>query len=325
MQGTALSWCPWTNTRNDAASSIAGAIRSGAGCPSRVCPGWRSSLTSPLVVPVRRFEALSKAQHDILVVAADANKEDLLLAALPYIKGIPKVIVAGYGHLTFRDELFHEELDQLLVPSLANGYPNTLTHLYQCLTNAARLGINGAVAEFGMFKGGTTMFLSRIIEKLGMDWLVIGFDTFGGFPPRRSPLDMYDHPDCTFADLSAVKRYLDGRNIEIVVGDIVETCNRLNGEELVLSFIDTDNYNSARAALEVRSKDRPAHHLPSPGRTTPIAMGPGRERTDRHVQVAGSLGHAVQRRHEPVEPTATLILHTHLLRLPQYQPMMAHE
>ena len=159
--------------------------------------------------------------------------------------------MAGYGHLTFRDELFHEELDQLLVPSLANGYPNTLTHLYQCLTNAARLGINGAVAEFGMFKGGTTMFLSRIIEKLGMDWLVIGFDTFGGFPPRRSPLDMYDHPDCTFADLSAVKRYLDGRNIEIVVGDIVETCNRLNGEELVLSFIDTDNYNSARAALEV--------------------------------------------------------------------------
>jgi O-methyltransferase len=214
-------------------------------------PDGDPSLTSPLVVPVRRFEALSKAQHDILVVAADANKEDLLLAALPHIKGIPKVIVAGYGHLTFRDEIFHEELDQLLVPSLANGYPNTLTHLYQCLTNAARLGINGVVAEFGMFKGGTTMFLSRIIEKLGMDWLVIGFDTFGGFPPRRSPLDMYDHPDCTFADLSAVKRYLDGRNIEIVVGDIVETCNRLDGEELVLSFIDTDNYNSARAALEV--------------------------------------------------------------------------
>lgn len=214
-------------------------------------PDGDPSLTSPLIVPVRRFEALAKAQHDILVLAADAEKEDLLLTALPYIMGVPKVIVAGYGHLAFRDEPFHEELGQLLVPSLANGYPNTLTHLYQCLTNAARLGINGVVAEFGMFKGGTTMFLSRIIEKLGMDWLVIGFDTFGGFPPRRSPLDMYDHPDCEFTDLPAVKRYLDGRNIEIVVGDIVETCNRLNGEQLVLSFIDTDNYSSARAALEV--------------------------------------------------------------------------
>ncbi|MGH3972097.1 MAG: TylF/MycF/NovP-related O-methyltransferase, partial [Pseudonocardiaceae bacterium] len=207
--------------------------------------------TSLLAVPVRRFGELAKAQHDVLVVAADAEKEDFLLAALPYIKGKPRVIVAGYAHLSFRDKLFIEEREKLLVPSLANGYPNTLTHLYQCLTNAARLGINGVVAEFGMFKGGTTMFLSRIIEKLGMNWLVIGFDTFGGFPPRRSPLDMYDHPDCVFTDLPAVKRYLDGRNVEVVVGDIVKTCNRLDGEELVLSFIDTDNYSSASAALEV--------------------------------------------------------------------------
>jgi hypothetical protein len=47
---------------------------------------------------------------------------------------------------------------------------------------------------------------------------VIGFDTFGGFPPRRSPLDMYDHPDCDFTDQAAVRRYLDRRDIEIVAG-----------------------------------------------------------------------------------------------------------
>ena len=95
---------------------------------------------------------------------------------------------------------------------------HSLVHLYQCLANAARLGLSGAVAEFGMFKGGTTMFLSRVIERLGVTWPVIGFDTFGGFPPRRSPLDMYDHPGCVFTDLAAVRRYLDGRDIEIVAG-----------------------------------------------------------------------------------------------------------
>jgi O-methyltransferase len=209
------------------------------------------SIKSSLVVPVRPFEALAGMRHDALIVAADEEKEDLLLQALPHIYGAPKVIVAGYGHLAFRDHLFREEVGQLLVPSLANGYPNTLTHLYQCLVNAARLDISGVVAEFGMFKGGTTMFLSRITEKLGKDWPVIGFDTFGGFPPRRSPLDMYEHQDCVFTDLAAVKHYLDGRNVEIIVGDIVETCSRLDREELVLSFIDTDNYTSARAALEV--------------------------------------------------------------------------
>jgi hypothetical protein len=137
------------------------------------------------------------------VVAADAEKEDLLLAALPHIAGTPKVIVAGYGHLAFRDRAFEEEQAQLLVPSLANGYPHSLVHLYQCLANAVRLGLSGTVAEFGMFKGGTTMFLSRVIERLGASWPVIGFDTFGGF---------------------------------------AETCRRLEGEDLVLTFTGTDRF-----------------------------------------------------------------------------------
>jgi hypothetical protein len=102
-----------------------------------------------------------------------------------------------------------------------------------------------------MFKGGTTMFLSRLIKQLAMDWLVIGFDAFEGFPPRRSPFDMYDHPDCVFRDLASVRRYLADENVEIVPGDIVQTVGRLSSEDVVLSFIDTDNYSSAIAALDV--------------------------------------------------------------------------
>ncbi|WP_024804512.1 TylF/MycF/NovP-related O-methyltransferase [Nocardia sp. BMG51109] len=205
----------------------------------------------PVTVPVRTVDALASAHHDVLVVAADEEKEDLLLGALPFVTNVPKVIIAGYGHLAFRDLVFREELMQVLPPSLANGYPNSLIHLYQCLLNAHRLGLDGVVAEFGMFKGGTTMFLSRVIERLGRPWPVIGFDTFGGFPPRRSALDMYDHPDCVFTDLRGVERYLAGRNIRIVPGDIVETAPRLLTHDVILSFIDTDNYSSAKAALAV--------------------------------------------------------------------------
>lgn len=205
--------------------------------------------TPQLAVPVRSFSQLGQVVHEVLAIAADEEKEDILLAALPYIKGTPKVVVAGYGHLAFRDATFRQELAQLLVPSLANGYPNTLIHLYECLCNAARLDLRGVVAEFGIFKGGTTMFLSRVIEHLGKDWPIIGFDSFNGFPARRSPLDMYDHPDCVFTDLSAVRRYLKHRNVQIVAGDIVETSRELVDQDLILSFIDTDNYSSARAAL----------------------------------------------------------------------------
>ena len=62
---------------------------------------------------------------------------------------------------------------------------------------------------------------------------------------------MYDHPGCVFTDLAAVRRYLDGRDIEIITGDIARTCRRLEGEDLVLTFIDTDNYTPASAAIEV--------------------------------------------------------------------------
>jgi O-methyltransferase len=205
----------------------------------------------PLRIPVRPLRQLRHDLVDVVVVADDENKEELLGAALLHLDSTAKVIVAGYGHLKYRDPVYLQELAGLLVPSLANGYPNTLPHLHQCLANAARLGLRGVVAESGMFKGGTTMFLSRLIERLGADWPVVGFDTFDGFPPRRSPLDMYDHPDCVFTDLAAVRRYLADRAVEIVPGDIVTTARRLVDEDLVCTFIDTDNYTSARAAIEV--------------------------------------------------------------------------
>lgn len=208
-------------------------------------------VTSVLGIPVVPVSALSETELDVLVVASDEDKEGVLKTCLPFVRGLPRVIVGGYGHFKFRDAAFRELQAGLLVPSFANGYPYTLTHLYQCLKNAARLELAGVVAEFGMFKGGTTMFLSRAIEHFGCMWPVIGFDTFEGFPPRRSILDMYDHPDCVFSDLPAVKRYFEGRQVEIVSGDIAQTCHRLDREDIVLSFMDTDNYTPAASAIDV--------------------------------------------------------------------------
>ena len=203
-----------------------------------------------LSLPIRNIQELAESDCQAIVVAEDAGKEDLIEMALPYITESVRIIIAGYGHLAFRDKIFYEEYAQLLVPSLANGYPNTLIHIYQCLKNAARLNLEGIVVELGMFKGGTTMFISRVIERLGMNWSVYGFDTFDGFPPRRSPLDMYAHPDCVFTDVDSVKRYLEGRNVEIVVGDIYETYIQLENKNIILCFFDTDNYSSSAKVLE---------------------------------------------------------------------------
>ena len=203
------------------------------------------------LVKEKPLQALSTSPPEIVLIASDADKESLLDAAVGYLPASTHIILYGYEHFQFKDKIYDEVTANPLVPSLANGYPNTLIHIFQCLRNASRLGCRGVVAEFGMFKGGTTMLISQFIERLGQNWKVYGFDTFGGFPPKRSALDMYEHPGCVFRDEMSVRRYLTGRNVEVVAGDIVETAKRLSDEDIVVSFIDTDNYSSAYAILDV--------------------------------------------------------------------------
>lgn len=212
--------------------------------------GGTASNEAPLS-DVRPLEQLRTDRPDLVLVASDAEKEALIEAAMPYLAPQAKLIIGGFQHFLFRDPLFERETANAFAPSFANGYPNSLIHIFQCLQNAARLNLQGVVAEFGMFKGGTTMLISRFVEALGRDWKVYGFDTFDGFPSPRSPLDMYAHPDCVYMDLATVQRYFEGRNVEVVPGDVVETAKRLSNDDIVLAFVDTDNYTSAAAIMDV--------------------------------------------------------------------------
>lgn len=188
---------------------------------------------------------------DIVAIAEDAGKEIILEEIARTLPANTKIVIGGFSHFEFNDDVFDKIRRDLFIPSFANGYRHCLVHIYQCLQNAHRRGIKGCVAEFGMFKGGTTMLISHFIDAIGADWKVYGFDTFNGFPDKRSLLDMYAHPDCVFLDVEMVRAVFAGRNVEVVAGDVVDTVTRLNEEQLVLSFVDTDNFTSAEAIIRV--------------------------------------------------------------------------
>lgn len=207
--------------------------------------------TGAPLTSTRPLSSLATDQPNLVLIASDAGKEELIGEVLPFLAPETRLLIGGFEHFRYRDNVFERETGNAFAPSFANGYPNTLIHIYQCLKNAARLGLSGVVAEFGMFKGGTTMLISRFIEALGQDWKVYGFDTFDGFPPPRTPLDMYAHPDCVYLDEVMVRRYFGGRNVEIVSGDIVETAQTLAQTDVVIAFIDTDNFSPASAILDV--------------------------------------------------------------------------
>lgn len=194
--------------------------------------------------------ALETYEPDVVVVAEDAEKEAALRAVSPHVHGCPRVVISGYEHFGYRDAAYHSLVRGLEERSLANGYPNSRVHLYECLVNAARLELDGVVVEFGMFRGGTTLFLAQAVNELGMSWPVIGFDTFDGFPPRASMLDMYDHPDLRDVTIDEVESNVAGHDVTIVPGDIRQTAKIAGSQPVVLAFVDTDNYTPARAALE---------------------------------------------------------------------------
>lgn len=211
--------------------------------------------TEPPVAGCRPLSDLRDAPHDLLVIGDDANKAatlDAYRAAAGDRPDPPAVVLAGTAHLEYRDPDFELLNAPALVPSYATGSPHTREHLFQCLQAAASNDLQGAIVEFGAFKGGTTAWLARVSAHFGLtDSPVIGFDSWAGFPPRRSVLDLYEHPRCVFTDLDAVQAYTEPFGVQLISGDITDTYRRLEGLPLLLCFFDTDNYSPARAALQL--------------------------------------------------------------------------
>lgn len=205
--------------------------------------------------PAQPLSALATLEHDLLVVCTDTEKAEALLAyraAVGERPEPPEVVIAGAAHLAFADRDYEILNAPALVPSYATGSPYTREHLFQCLKACARAGLRGGIVEFGAFKGGTTAWLARVAAHLGLaDCRVIGLDSWTGFPPRRSVLDLYEHPHCVFTDLDAVRAYVEPFGVELIAGDITDTYHALESEPLLLAFFDTDNYSPARAALDL--------------------------------------------------------------------------
>lgn len=203
----------------------------------------------------RALTDLRDQPHDLLIIGHDANKAAILSAYRSAVGERPRppaVVLAGTAHLDYQDPDFEMLNAPALVPSYATGSPHTREHLFQCLQAAAANDLRGAIVEFGAFKGGTTAWLARVATHLDLaDSPVIGFDSWAGFPPRRSVLDLYEHPRCVFTDLDAVRAYTEPFGVQLVAGDITDTYRQLEGRPLLLCFFDTDNYSPARAALEL--------------------------------------------------------------------------
>lgn len=193
---------------------------------------------------------VAQLEFDCLVIGLDGEKEEALRQFVRYSRTTPRLLLYGAANYQFRDDRFEQLVHASLVKSHAGGYADMLVHLYQALRMIAARRLHGDVAEFGVYKAGTTTFLARCLTELRIDGVVYGFDTFRGFPERRSVLDAHADPEDEYFDEAAVRAHCSKyKNIDLIGGDITNTYNILRGHKLILSFFDTDNYSATRAAL----------------------------------------------------------------------------
>jgi O-methyltransferase len=206
---------------------------------------------SILGLKVKSVEELAGVEMDTLIITSDKDKEHILETFTKIDERLPKVIYAGNANYEFADPAFYEIVKSCSVKSKAGGYPNMLIHLFQCLKYIAERKLQGDVAEFGVYQGGTTVFMAKVLKYFKHNCHIYGFDTFHGFPSRKHFLDMYSDEKCEFHDYETVARYCAPYNIELIIGDISETYTKLRDVDLVLTFFDTDNYSATKQALQL--------------------------------------------------------------------------
>ncbi len=119
--------------------------------------------------------------------------------------------------------------------------------LYQFALQASSL--EGAVAEIGVYKGGTARLLAMTLRASGKT--VHLFDTFEGMPSTDPGKDRHSKGDFSDTSLESVKRSLRGcGNVEFYPGFFPATAPPIENLKFSLAHIDVDIYRSVLDCCE---------------------------------------------------------------------------
>jgi hypothetical protein len=205
---------------------------------------------------VLRPDAIKDLNIDLLVITLDKEKEECLKIFNSIDKRIPEVIMDGTENYEFNDPVFDKILGSCLTKSYANGYKNSLIHIYQSIKYLCENDIKGDIAEFGVYKGGTLVFIAKALQYFGRkDVNIYGFDIFNETPKNITILDLYKHSKVEFSDYQSVISHCSQYGIKIIKGDICETYKFIEDKSLMFAFFDTDVYTPSKIAINA-SYDR---------------------------------------------------------------------
>ncbi len=149
-----------------------------------------------------------------------------------------------------RARLFTQKPEAVLQPERLYQY---LDALWQ------RRELPGAAVEIGCYRGGTSLMATRFLRRSGFPRRYIAYDTFGGFVSDQFQEDVKLGTPASFrrhfADnsLALVRRSLDrydGKEIELVQGDIATLPDSALPDQIAVALVDVDLDVPVHRALE---------------------------------------------------------------------------
>ena len=103
--------------------------------------------------------------------------------------------------------------------------------------------LNDEIWELGVYRGGSALFLKRLIEQSGAPSKLRLFDSFEGLPTPTSNIDLHNRGDFADTSLDEVKALLGTESfIDYRKGWIPNTFDGLEGSEIRFAHIDLDLY-----------------------------------------------------------------------------------
>lgn len=114
----------------------------------------------------------------------------------------------------------------------------------------------GSIVEFGAYRGGSSIFLAAVCERLKLDVRVFGLDTFEGMPPTDKSIDAHYAGNFSDVDLAELRAHVErcglAHRLEFVQGLFQETAPRVleSAGPVLLAHIDCDVYAAVAYAWE---------------------------------------------------------------------------
>jgi len=145
-------------------------------------------------------------------------------------------------------------------PFTMTSYPR-MECFYDCIVEAVKTDIPGAIVECGVWKGGNAMIAGYLMKELGADRDIFLYDTFTGMTEPgehdikydgKKAVDVYHKNWHRVSDKTVTNNIMETQydGFHIIVGDIMETIPEVMPESVSVIRLDTDWFESTLHELK---------------------------------------------------------------------------